>query len=72
MNDPSSGVAMNTILEEILTTGVAKTASGETVSIHSHISREEGLFLQEIVKEIRASVSLEVGLAYGVSALFIC
>jgi hypothetical protein len=36
------------------------------------ISREEGLFLQDSIRRIRPRMSLEVGLAYGVSTLFIC
>lgn len=63
---------MNPVLAELLQTGVVVSESGKTHKVHSHISLQEGLFLQEIVSEVRPSVSLEVGLAYGVSALFIC
>ena len=34
--------------------------------------RELGAVLQAIVRDVKPSVSLEVGLAYGISALFIC
>jgi len=63
---------MNPVLAELLQTGVVVSESGKTHKVHSHISLQEGLFLQEIVSEVRPRVSLEVGLAYGVSALFIC
>ena len=63
---------MNVILEEILRTEVVATESGGRLRVRSHIPREEGIFLQEIVANLRPEVSLEVGLAYGVSALFIC
>jgi predicted O-methyltransferase YrrM len=63
---------MNSVLEEILKTGHSKTTSGELIKLHSNISPEEGEFLQEIVSEVKPQVSLEVGLAYGISALFIC
>lgn len=36
------------------------------------ISTEEGLFLQSVIKEIKPTISLEVGLAHGISAMFIC
>jgi predicted O-methyltransferase YrrM len=64
---------MNTVLSEILETGVTKTASGNnTIRVHSSISLSEGCFLQKIIKERDPIISLEVGLAYGISALFIC
>lgn len=63
---------MNPVLAELLQTGVVVSDSGKTHKVHSHIPLEEGLFLQEIVCEVRPGVSLEVGLAYGVSTLFMC
>lgn len=64
---------MNSVLSEILKTGTTKTASGSgNVKIHSSISSSEGQLLQRLVRQVNATVSLEVGLAYGVSALFIC
>lgn len=63
---------MNSQLSNILATGVIVGASGESVKVHSAIPREEGLFLQDVIKRIRPKMSLEVGLAMGVSTLFIC
>jgi predicted O-methyltransferase YrrM len=63
---------MNHVLAELLKTGVVVSESGKTHKVISQIPAQEGFFLQEIVSEVRPSVSLEVGLAYGVSALFIC
>ncbi len=63
---------MNPVLEEILRTGFAISRSGKRLQVRSHITAEEGNFLQEIVAEIKPRVSLEVGFAYGVSTLFIC
>lgn len=63
---------MNPVLAEILETGHVRTTDGETIQLHSHIPPEEGRFLQEIICETKSTVSLEVGLAYGISALFIC
>jgi|SRR5208283_698999 len=64
---------MNSVLSEILETGATKTANGSsTVKVHSSISVSEGQFLQKFVRQLDPTVSLEVGLAYGISALFIC
>ena len=38
----------------------------------SHVSRPTGELLQRAVREVRPEVSLEIGLAYGVSTLYIC
>ncbi|MFD2515645.1 O-methyltransferase [Pontibacter locisalis] len=48
-----------------------ESPSGEYIPLHSHTSKEQGLFLQNILEEIRPQRSLEVGLAYGISTLFI-
>ena len=64
---------MNSVLSEIIETGATKTANGAgTVKLHSSVSPSEGQFLQRLVGELDPTVSLEVGLAYGTSALFIC
>lgn len=63
---------MNSVLEEILGTGFAKAPNGELYEIKDAISRREGKFIQDIIAEIKPVVSLEVGLAHGISALFIC
>ena len=63
---------MNPVLKRILETGYVKSADGELVKLHSNISPEEGEFLQQIIEEVKPKVSLEIGLAFGISALFIC
>jgi predicted O-methyltransferase YrrM len=64
---------MNSVLSEILKTGTTRNASGNgTVKLHSSISPSEGQFLQKIVRQLDPTVTLEIGLAFGVSALFIC
>ncbi|MGH6821305.1 MAG: class I SAM-dependent methyltransferase [Methylocella sp.] len=40
--------------------------------MHSQIPSEEGEFLQRIIDEVNPRTSLEIGLAYGISSLFIC
>lgn len=64
---------MNSVLSEMLETGITQTATGDgTVKVRSSISPSEGQLLQKLVRQLDPNVSLEIGLAYGVSALFIC
>ena len=60
------------VLEEIIRTGTVRTSEGEALPLHSHIPPEEGALLQQIIRRSRPTVSLEIGLAYGVSAMYIC
>ncbi len=45
--------------------------NNELIDLHSNTSKEQGLFLQEIFDLVKPTQSLEVGLAYGISTLFI-
>ena len=60
------------VLDEILRTGFVKSADDEPVELNSQISKEEGEFLQKLILELKPKVSVEVGLAFGISSLFIC
>jgi predicted O-methyltransferase YrrM len=62
----------NGVLDQIITTGTVQTSSGDRIAVHSHISAEEGEFLQRVIRDIRPKRSIEIGLAYGVSTLYIC
>lgn len=64
---------MNQILAEMLRT--KRTLSGDgkhTIEIHSNVSIEEGELLARLIAERKPKVSLEVGLAFGISSLFMC
>jgi len=63
---------VNRVLQEILDTGRFPSPSGGSVQVHSAVSRQEAELLQQIVRKVGSLVSLEIGLAYGVSALAIC
>ena len=63
---------MNQVLEEIIKSGYVKSPSGNLIQVQGNITQETGEFLTEIIAELKPKVTLEVGLAYGVSALFIC
>ena len=60
---------MNSLLKEILNTGEAIARDGTRVRVHSNIDMDEASFITELVRETKPKVSLEVGLAYGISAL---
>jgi predicted O-methyltransferase YrrM len=64
---------MNTVLEEIIKTQQVRPVDGsDSIPLHSAISDEQGLFLQDLVRQVDPKVNLEVGLAFGISALYIC
>src|SRR5262245_51125989 len=63
---------MNSVLEALLTTGYAKSADGTLVKLHSHIDRPKGDLLQSLIHMFRPARTLEVGLAFGISSLYIC
>jgi len=64
--------AMNEVLRSILSDGHVTTANGTTRPLTSAISPEERNFLQQVIRNARPQVSLEVGCAYGISRLYIC
>lgn len=63
---------MNDILKEIFTTGEVSLPDGRRQPVHSGISLQVGKFLQEVIVTMEPKISLEIGLAFGVSTLFIC
>ena len=64
---------MNPLLQEIYATNCATASDGRKLSIAGQsIDQNEAEFLSEIVAELRPVVTLEVGLAFGASALAIC
>lgn len=60
------------LLERILESGVVIDEDGGEVPIHSNITPAQGDFLKRVVSKVTPRTSLEVGLAFGISALFIC
>lgn len=63
---------MNPVLKKILETGCVEQADGQKIELHSNISPAEGEFLQGLIREVKPTQTLEIGLAYGLSALYIC
>lgn len=59
-------------LETIYETQTIETNnSGTRIPLHSETSKEQGIFLQRIFDIVKPAKSLEVGFAYGISAMFI-
>ncbi len=63
---------MNPVLAQLLNTGEATAPNGAQVRLHSQLPELEGLLLQSWLERYRPVRLLEIGLAYGISSLFIC
>jgi predicted O-methyltransferase YrrM len=63
---------MHAVLSTILATGHVTARDGSTFPLSSAITAEEGSTLQRLIRLHKPRTTLEIGLAYGVSALFIC
>jgi predicted O-methyltransferase YrrM len=62
---------MSQVLQEIVNTGMTVLPSGETVKACSYIDESCGNLLQNIIRKKRPQVGVEVGLAFGISTLYI-
>lgn len=59
-------------LKDIFATGeIIINKEGEKTKLHSHTSAKQGIFLQEMFRAANVKNSVEVGFAYGISAMFI-
>jgi predicted O-methyltransferase YrrM len=63
---------MNEVLRLILSTNSVVTDTGITRPLEGNIPEQEGAFIQEIIKQTQPKISVEIGLAYGISTLYIC
>src|SRR5687768_6989971 len=59
-------------LKNIYEQRTAEDLEGKVLPLHSEVSEAEAIILMKMVKAANAKVSLETGLAFGVSALAIC
>src|SRR5258708_1736921 len=62
---------MNEVFQEIVRTGFTILPSGESVKVTSHIDESCGTLVQKVIRDIRPQVAIEVGLAFGISTLYI-
>ena len=63
---------VNPVLKEIIGTGTCTKPNGELCEIAGHITPGVGQFLQKLIREMQPVKTLEVGLGFGVSAMYIC
>lgn len=64
---------MNELLKAIYATGRVEDKDGNAIDCFpTSVSFETGATLYDLIREHRLSRTLEVGMAYGMSALFIC
>lgn len=62
----------NGVLDEIRSTGRVWSRPGETLRVTGQVAEDEGRLLQRLIREVGARRTLEIGLRYGISALYIC
>lgn len=60
------------LLQEIFTSRSVLTQEGARLPLHSHLPLVDGELLQAWLGEHRPQRVLEIGMAYGISSLFIC
>ena len=64
---------MNAVIERIRASGYVEDAEGKTYQAKaSAVSFEAGALLYDFIRAARPVRTLEVGMAYGISTLFIC
>ncbi len=61
----------NEVLAQILETSAVQDAQGNSYPLNSHIDKAEGDFLTTLIEKYQPKKTLEVGFAYGISALYI-
>ena len=57
---------------DILKSRTVEDESGRQFPLHSETNVEQCEFLQKIIDQVDAQTCVEIGLAYGISSLFIC
>ncbi|MGI8584349.1 MAG: class I SAM-dependent methyltransferase [Chitinophagaceae bacterium] len=62
---------MNLFLKNIFEKKQVEDKNGNLFPMHSNTSSEQCEFLQELIREVKPFSSLEIGLAYGISAVAI-
>jgi len=71
-DDADTGQAVNPVFAEVLQKRRVVARDGTEIPIHSEIGAAEGEALQRLVHSLRPEVTLEIGCAFGISALYIC
>jgi predicted O-methyltransferase YrrM len=59
------------VIDEIESTGLTTLSDGTRIPIHGNIGPESGKVIQRAIETTRPRMGLEVGLAFGISTLYI-
>ena len=62
---------MNPVLDEILKTSRTLLPTGEYTNTAGFIDPRCGALLQKIIRELRPTICVEIGLAFGISTLYV-
>lgn len=68
----STAAIQPSLAQTIIESKVVHDRNGNVVELTMHTSAQQGRFLQQFIDRENVSTVLEIGLAYGISALFIC
>jgi predicted O-methyltransferase YrrM len=64
---------VNSVLEKIYNAGYVEDSEGNTINpFPTATSRETGTILYELIQKYNCQKTLEIGMAYGLSTLFMC
>jgi len=63
---------LNQVIEQIFRSGYVEDAEGDVYQPASSITFETGALLYDFIRAFTPQKTLEVGMAYGISTLFIC
>lgn len=63
---------MNEVIAEIFRDRQVKGKDGSTFEITTGVSQQTGEILSNLIKENESTKTLEIGMAYGLSTLFMC
>lgn len=70
--DIHSSMVVNDVLGEIFTTNQVEGTNGQYFALHSHTAAESGHAMHSIIRNKNYKQTLEIGLAFGISALYFC
>ena len=65
-------VLVNETLQEIFRKGKITLEDGEVIKLTSNVSIKEGFYMYNLIKDNKFKRCLEIGMANGISALYIC
>jgi predicted O-methyltransferase YrrM len=67
----SGELSMNPVIDEIESCGLTSLPDGSRVPIHGNVGPESGKVIQRAIKATSPRLGIEVGLAFGMSTLYI-